>query len=196
MRQFGLRAGIAANPDTPFEAAEPHLDGVDVVLCNGEPRVRPAAVHGRGGLQVKALRAALFARGLAERADLEVDGAIDEQTALVAPPREPISSSPVPPSLVTTGRGGPPRRSVPRPPAESTPAFQRDTRARMAEATLKDRCQGTLAPLPVADGSDATGACSWMPSDPPVRQIVGDDNYHCQQRQPGTEPVAGCCRSH
>ncbi|MGH9082114.1 MAG: hypothetical protein ACRDWN_02095 [Acidimicrobiales bacterium] len=37
MRQFGLHAGIAANPDTPFEAIEPHLDGVDVVLCNGEP---------------------------------------------------------------------------------------------------------------------------------------------------------------
>ncbi|MGH8997129.1 MAG: hypothetical protein ACRDYB_14055 [Acidimicrobiales bacterium] len=32
MRQLGLRAGIAANPDTPFEAIEPHLDAVDLVL--------------------------------------------------------------------------------------------------------------------------------------------------------------------
>src|SRR5579862_147052 len=33
MRRLGMRAGLAANPDTPFEALEPHLGGVDLVLC-------------------------------------------------------------------------------------------------------------------------------------------------------------------
>ncbi len=32
MRDLGLRAGIVANPDTPFEAVAPHLGDVDVVL--------------------------------------------------------------------------------------------------------------------------------------------------------------------
>jgi len=33
MRGLGLRVGLAANPDTPFEALEPHLGAVDLVLC-------------------------------------------------------------------------------------------------------------------------------------------------------------------
>ena len=33
MRQLGLRAGLALNPDTPFEAVAPFLDQVDLVLC-------------------------------------------------------------------------------------------------------------------------------------------------------------------
>ena len=33
MRDLGLRAGLAANPDTPFEAIDPFLDEVDLVLC-------------------------------------------------------------------------------------------------------------------------------------------------------------------
>ena len=33
MRALGLRAGLALNPDTPFEAVEPYLDQVDLVLC-------------------------------------------------------------------------------------------------------------------------------------------------------------------
>ena len=33
MRRLGLRVGLAANPDTPFEALEPYLDQVDLVLC-------------------------------------------------------------------------------------------------------------------------------------------------------------------
>lgn len=32
MRDLGLRAGIVANPDTPFDAVAPHLGVVDVVL--------------------------------------------------------------------------------------------------------------------------------------------------------------------
>ena len=33
MRDLGLRVGLAANPDTPFEALAPYLDQVDLVLC-------------------------------------------------------------------------------------------------------------------------------------------------------------------
>ncbi len=33
MRSLGLRAGLALNPDTPFEAVEPYLSSVDLVLC-------------------------------------------------------------------------------------------------------------------------------------------------------------------
>ena len=33
MRELGLRVGLAANPDTPFEAIDPYLDQVDLVLC-------------------------------------------------------------------------------------------------------------------------------------------------------------------
>ena len=33
MRDLGLRTGLAANPDTPFEAVEPYLGLVDLVLC-------------------------------------------------------------------------------------------------------------------------------------------------------------------
>ena len=33
MRQLGLRAGLALNPATPFEAVAPYLDQVDLVLC-------------------------------------------------------------------------------------------------------------------------------------------------------------------
>ena len=33
MRDLGLRVGLAANPDTPFEAIEPFLDQVDLILC-------------------------------------------------------------------------------------------------------------------------------------------------------------------
>ena len=33
MRELGLRVGLAANPDTPFEAVEPYLSEVDLVVC-------------------------------------------------------------------------------------------------------------------------------------------------------------------
>jgi ribulose-phosphate 3-epimerase len=33
MRQLGLRVGLVANPDTPFEALAPFLDQIDLVLC-------------------------------------------------------------------------------------------------------------------------------------------------------------------
>ncbi len=79
-RALGLRMGLAANPDTPFEALEPHLDKVDLVLCM-------TVFPGFGGqafmpevlAKVGAVRRALDERQLA--ADLEVDGGIDRHSA-------------------------------------------------------------------------------------------------------------------
>src|SRR5579872_6440434 len=33
IHRLGMRAGLAANPDTPFSALDPFLDQVDLVLC-------------------------------------------------------------------------------------------------------------------------------------------------------------------
>jgi ribulose-phosphate 3-epimerase len=82
MRALGLRTGLAANPDTPFDAVEPYLDQVDLVLCM-------TVFPGFGGQtfmaevlpKVAEVRRALEARGLAGRVDVEVDGGIDEATA-------------------------------------------------------------------------------------------------------------------
>ncbi len=80
MRGLGLRTGIAANPDTPYEALEPYLDKVDLVLCmtvfpgfGGQsfmPEVLP---------KIRQVHDALAERRLS--VDLEVDGGIDEHTA-------------------------------------------------------------------------------------------------------------------
>ncbi len=83
MRGLGLRAGLALNPDTPFEAVEPYLDQVDLVLCM-------TVFPGFGGQsfiadvmpKVSQVRAAIETDGLA--ADVEVDGGIDPETARVA----------------------------------------------------------------------------------------------------------------
>jgi len=81
-RALGLRIGLAANPDTEFEAIDRYLDAVDLVLCmtvfpgfGGQafmPEVLP---------KIKQVRAAIDERGLA--VDLEVDGGIDLATAPV-----------------------------------------------------------------------------------------------------------------
>jgi ribulose-phosphate 3-epimerase len=79
---LGLRAGLALNPETPYEAVDPFLDQADLILC--------MTVHpGFGGqhfmeevlAKVARVRSELDRRGLA--ADLEVDGGIDEETAPV-----------------------------------------------------------------------------------------------------------------
>jgi ribulose-phosphate 3-epimerase len=80
VRGLGLRAGLAANPDTPFEALEPHLDRVDLVLCM-------TVFPGFGGQafmeevlpKIERVRRELDRRDLP--VDLEVDGGIDEATA-------------------------------------------------------------------------------------------------------------------
>ena len=85
LRRLGLRAGLAANPDTPFEAVEPHLHALDVVLCM-------TVFPGFGGQsfitdvlrKIALVRRAIDDRGLSARVDLEVDGGIDEDTAPLA----------------------------------------------------------------------------------------------------------------
>ncbi|HUO49507.1 MAG TPA: ribulose-phosphate 3-epimerase [Acidimicrobiales bacterium] len=79
-RALGLRVGLAANPDTPFEAYAAYLDQVDLILCM-------TVFPGFGGQafmtevlpKIEQTRAELDRRGLA--AELEVDGGIDEETA-------------------------------------------------------------------------------------------------------------------
>ncbi len=83
MRDLGLRVGLAANPDTPFEAIEPFLAQVDLVLCM-------TVFPGFGGQtfiaevmpKVRQVRAAATAAGLS--LDVEVDGGVDEHTVVEA----------------------------------------------------------------------------------------------------------------
>ena len=82
MRDLGLDAGLAVNPDTPFEAFEPFLADLDLILLmtvfpgfGGQkfmadvvPKIRRTAEHvRREGLDVA----------------IQVDGGIDEETAPV-----------------------------------------------------------------------------------------------------------------
>ena len=81
MRDLGLRVGLAANPDTPFDALEPFLDQVDLVLCM-------TVFPGFGGQsfiagvlpKIERVRAAAVDGGL--DLDIEVDGGIDEHTVV------------------------------------------------------------------------------------------------------------------
>ena len=83
MRSLGLHTGLALNPDTPFEAVEPYLGDVDLLLCM-------TVFPGFGGQSfiaevmdtVAQVRAAVESRGLA--LDIEVDGGIDTATAPIA----------------------------------------------------------------------------------------------------------------
>jgi ribulose-phosphate 3-epimerase len=83
MRGLGLRAGLALNPDTPFDAVRPYLRDVDLLLCM-------TVFPGFGGqsfiadvmAKVTQARAAIGDEDL--DLDLEVDGGIDTATAPVA----------------------------------------------------------------------------------------------------------------
>ncbi|MGC8462222.1 MAG: ribulose-phosphate 3-epimerase [Acidimicrobiales bacterium] len=83
MRRLGLRVGLAANPDTPFEAIEPHLSQVDLVLCMtvfpgfGGQSFRPEVLP-----KVRRVRQAVERAGL--DVAVEVDGGVDERTAALA----------------------------------------------------------------------------------------------------------------
>ena len=83
MRELGLRVGLAANPDTPFERVEPFLADIDLLLLMtvfpgfGGQSFMPEVLD-----KVRAARAAIDGRALA--VDLEVDGGIDEHTAPLA----------------------------------------------------------------------------------------------------------------
>jgi len=83
MRSLGLRAGVALNPDTPFDAVRPYLRDIDLLLCM-------TVFPGFGGqtfiadvmAKVTQARAEVAAGDLA--LDIEVDGGIDSTTAAVA----------------------------------------------------------------------------------------------------------------
>jgi len=77
---FGLRAGLALNPETPYEAIAPYLDAADLILCM---TVHPG-FGGQGFIsdvlpKIARTREELDRRGLST--ELEVDGGIDEDTA-------------------------------------------------------------------------------------------------------------------
>ncbi len=83
MRDLGLRVGLAANPDTPFEAVAPFLDQIDLLVCM-------TVFPGFGGQsfiadvlpKVVEVRRAATEAGLT--LDVEVDGGIDEKTVVGA----------------------------------------------------------------------------------------------------------------
>ncbi len=83
IRTLGMRAGLALNPDTPFDAIRPYLRDLDLVLCM-------TVFPGFGGqsfipdvmAKVTQVRAEVEAGALA--LDVEVDGGIDAVTAPVA----------------------------------------------------------------------------------------------------------------
>ncbi len=83
MRDLGLRVGLAANPDTPFEAIEPYLGMVDLVLCM-------TVFPGFAGQEfiAEVLPKVRRVRQAAEQAefavDVEVDGGIDRRTVVEA----------------------------------------------------------------------------------------------------------------
>ncbi len=82
-RSLGLRVGLAANPDTPFEAVAPFLGDIDLLLLM-------TVFPGFGGqsFMSEVMDKVLVARreidANAIRVDLEVDGGIDAVTAPVA----------------------------------------------------------------------------------------------------------------
>jgi ribulose-phosphate 3-epimerase len=83
MRDLGLRAGLALNPDTPFEAARPYLGDVDLMLCMTVfPGFGGQSFIGDVMEKVRQVRAAVEHDAL--RLDIEVDGGIDTETAPIA----------------------------------------------------------------------------------------------------------------
>jgi ribulose-phosphate 3-epimerase len=83
MRGLGLRTGLALNPDTPFEAVQPYLGDVDLVLCMTVfPGFGGQSFIGDVMAKVARVRAEVEAGELA--LDIEVDGGIDTTTAPVA----------------------------------------------------------------------------------------------------------------
>lgn len=79
MRALGLGAGLVINPDTPFAAAIPFLDEIDLLLVmtvhpgfGGQSYIEDAAA------KLGEARREIDRRGL--RVTLQVDGGIDERT--------------------------------------------------------------------------------------------------------------------
>jgi ribulose-phosphate 3-epimerase len=83
IRDLGMRAGLVFEPETPFDAVEPYLGDVDLLLVMsvktgfGGQAFRPEVLP-----KVRAARRAIDERGL--DVELEIDGGIHEQTAFAA----------------------------------------------------------------------------------------------------------------
>ncbi len=83
MRELGLRVGLAANPDTPFEAVEPYLSEVDLLLCMTVfPGFAGQSFIAEVMPKVRKVREAVADRRL--QVDVEVDGGIDRRTVVEA----------------------------------------------------------------------------------------------------------------
>ncbi|MHB1487979.1 MAG: ribulose-phosphate 3-epimerase [Acidimicrobiales bacterium] len=83
MRELGLAVGLAVNPDGPFALVQPYLDKIDLLLCMtvfpgfGGQAFMPDVMD-----KVTQARAEIDRRGL--DVAIQVDGGIDERTAVVA----------------------------------------------------------------------------------------------------------------
>lgn len=82
IRDSGVQAGLALNPATPFQAVEPYLAQVDMLLCM-------TVVPGFGGqafmpeVMEKVAQAANYRKEKGLSYHIEVDGGVDAQTASV-----------------------------------------------------------------------------------------------------------------
>ena len=82
-RALGLRVGLAANPDTPFERVAPFLGDIDLLLLMTVfPGFGGQSFMGDVMEKVTLARDEIDRHGL--RVDIEVDGGIDETTAPIA----------------------------------------------------------------------------------------------------------------
>ncbi len=82
-RSLGLRIGLAANPDTPFEQVAPFIADIDLLLLMTVfPGFGGQSFMGDVMTKVTTARREVDANGLA--LDIEVDGGIDLTTAPVA----------------------------------------------------------------------------------------------------------------
>jgi ribulose-phosphate 3-epimerase len=83
IRDAGCRCGLTLNPATPFEAVEPHLPHVDLVLIM---TVHPGfgGQSFRAGMMEKVRRARDLRDSLGADYDIEVDGGIKPETARLA----------------------------------------------------------------------------------------------------------------
>ena len=83
MRELGLRVGLAANPDTPFDRVEPFLADIDLLLLMTVfPGFGGQSFIGDVMKKVEVARQVVNSAGLA--LDIEVDGGIDTTTAPIA----------------------------------------------------------------------------------------------------------------
>ena len=80
IRDAGCRVGLSLNPATPFEAVDPFLDKIDILLVmtvqpgfGGQP-FRPEMMD-------KVKRAAAWNKSRDQQIDIEVDGGINPETA-------------------------------------------------------------------------------------------------------------------